>query len=209
MPLARNFSDVSGVRLHMKGFSRIRPGVAVGLAASMVAVVIWVTNFATPYHVPMIVDGAPPEFRILHVEKRGLSLHESEIFVFKDGVAFVRRDDRWLFQYRFQVRIARAVLPQELHERARAALQLPELSQLKIRPTRVLLPRNAEGWYIVLDRSQVLAFANEYDTSPPQQVRDVFSEIEKLQATAESPQTLQDACLGFCHHRASAYSRSD
>jgi hypothetical protein len=209
MPLARNFSDASGVRLHVKGFSRIWPGVAVGLAASMVAVVIWVTNSARPYHVPMIVDGAPPEFRILHVEKRGLTLHESEIFVFKDGIAFVKRDDRWLFQYRFQVRIARAALPQGLHERARAVLRLPELSQLKIGPTRALLPWNAEGWYIVLDRSRVLAFANEYDTSPPQQVRDIFSEIEKLQATSESPQTLQDACLGFCYHRASAYPRSD
>jgi len=119
------------------------------------------------------------------------------------------RDERRLFQYQYKVRIARAALSQTLHESARASLQLPRLSQMQTGSVRALRSWNAEGWYVVLDRSRVLAFTSEYHTMPPKQITDVFYEIQNLPARDELSQTLHDVCMGFCYEPVAALAGRD
>lgn len=47
------------------------------LAMGLLALAVWFGHSAMPYRVPVFGHPAPAEFRILHVEKQGLSLHET------------------------------------------------------------------------------------------------------------------------------------
>ena len=60
-------------------------------------------------------------------------------------------------------------------------------------------PWNAEGWFIVLKDSRVLAFTSEYGTSPPREITALFHEIEQLPASSERQFEVRDVCLGFCY----------
>ena len=46
------------------------------VTAGPLVLAVWYARSVTPYSVPIIVDGASPEFQILHVEKRGLRFHK-------------------------------------------------------------------------------------------------------------------------------------
>jgi hypothetical protein len=149
----------------------------------------------------MIARGPRPEFRILHVQKRGIHFHETEMNATRNGVVFVSRTDRRLFQYRFENQVARislAAVSRSAAEHVGAFAQLSELRELHTPPAKALHSWNADGWYVVLRDSAPLAFTSENQTAPPQRVTDLFREIEKLPA-AERPSPIQDVCLGFCY----------
>src|SRR5579859_6736321 len=69
------------------------------------------------------------------------------------------------------------------HERARTIAQSPELWKLCTPPPRLIRSWNAEGWYVVLKDSRLLAFTTEYRITPPEEVTDLFHELEKLPAS--------------------------
>ncbi len=178
------------------------------LAVSSFVMAVWFAYAAMPYRAPRYIGGGMrAELRILHVEKRGLRLHETAVYVFKDGKVGLRRNDRRLFQYRFETREALSSLgaaPRPTLEQALALADSPELLKLHTPPARALRSRNAEGWYVVLKDSPPLAFTTEYQTAPPRQITDLFHEIEKLPVGREQPSAVQDICLGFCYDPAAA-----
>lgn len=181
-------------------------------AASFLVLAAWFVHSAIPYRVPIIVDGVSPEFRILHVEKRGLRYHETEVYVFRDGRAWVRRNDRRLFQYRFESRVGLIALGDvslTTLNHARSFMKSSELRKLHTAPAKALRPWNAEGWYVALRDSRPLAFSSEYRTAPPQEVTNLFYEIERLPARLEERAAVRDVCLGFCYNPVTWFSEAD
>ncbi len=85
------------------------------------------------------------------------------------------------------------------YERARNLAQSSELWKLRTAQPKALRSWNAEGWYVVLKDSRLLAFTTEFGTTPPEEVTDLFSELESLQALEERPFAVRDVCLGFCY----------
>jgi hypothetical protein len=121
------------------------------LMTSFLVLAAWFIHSAIPYRTPRFVcGGAPSVLRILHVVKRGVRFHETEVSVSRDGKAWVWENDRRWFQYRFEARIglvslAAASLPSL--QRARTLVTWPILS-LRTRSPKPLRSWNAEGWYI-------------------------------------------------------------
>jgi hypothetical protein len=84
------------------------------LAIAVLVVVVWLAHSATPWMLPTIVDAIPPNFRILHVEKRGLQFHETGISCMRDGQFWVSHNDRRLLQYGFLSVYLRSDAPDHL-----------------------------------------------------------------------------------------------
>jgi hypothetical protein len=162
----------------------------------------WFARSAMPYQVPGSADGIAAELRILHLQKTGLRIHGIEISEFRDGQAFVARDDRQFFQYEFETRVARIALwetsPAAL-ERARALVRSPELRRLRTPLPTMVRSWKAEGWYVVLKDSQAFAFTSENGRTPPREVTDLFDELERLPTSQEQRFAVRDVCLGFCY----------
>jgi hypothetical protein len=162
------------------------------LALGIIGAAAVSTGLTLPHPAPTTVDGVSADLRILHVEKRGLTLYESEVAVFKNGEAFIGRNKRRLLQYRFRAQIAVTGLSLVEVERARTVLAL-QLQQSHTGPQRILRPWNSEEWYIAVNRSHGRI------TGPADQIREVFLGIEKLPAGDQNTQILEDLCLGFCY----------
>lgn len=174
---------------------RTWPAFAIGF----LVLALWLFHSATPYRVPLIVDAPPAEFRILHIEKRGLRFHEIGVSAYRDRRFWVWRNDRRLFQYRFEPRVVEGLMPQTAYEHAQALVKSPELWKLHTPPAKALRSWNAEGWYVVVKDSRLFVFTSEYRTAPPPEVTNLFHEIEKLPATRHSSFVARDICLGFCY----------
>lgn len=95
-------------------------------------------------------------------------------------------------------------MPQIAHEHVRDFIGLPELVKLHTPPAVLLRSWNAEGWYVVVNDSRLLAFTTEYGNSPPKEVAALFHEIESLAGEEEQPWTVHDVSLGFCYGPAAA-----
>lgn len=167
--------------------------------AALLVMVGWFAHSVTPYRVPYIVDGPDVDLRILHVQKRGLQFRETEVTATRNGGAFVLRNDRRLFQYQFSRQVARVSLGESprLLDQARAVMSSPELWRQHTAPANTFRSWNAEGWYITLRDSHLLAFTSESHTAPPQDVANLFHEIEQLPGKEQTAQ-VRDVCLGFC-----------
>jgi hypothetical protein len=179
-------------------FGRTWPAFAVGF----VVLATWFARSVTPYEVPSFADGIAPELRILHLQKTGLRIREITISEFRDGQAFVTRDDRQLFHYEFETQVADIVLgetsPAAL-KHARALVRSPDLRRLRTPLPTMMRSWNAEGWYVALKDSRVFAFTSENRRTPPREVTDLFGEIEQLPSSEEKRFAVRDVCLGFCY----------
>ena len=164
---------------------------------AFLVLVVWLFHSAIPYKTPLIVDGPAPRFQILHVQKRGLRFHEVEMSASRDGRFYVSRSDRSLLHYKFETRVS----PGEMsYQRVTAFIESPELGKLSTQQKTMLRHWNAEAWYVVIQRSKLLVFSSEYQTSPPRLVTDMFSEVEKPPVGPERTQVTRDVCMGFCYH---------
>ena len=171
-------------------------------ALGSLVLAVWFGYSVTPYNVPGFDHRASAEFRILHVEKRGLRFHETTLWAERNGRTRILRTERRLFQYRFEGRVGWAALTEaspSTIERARTFVQSPTLWKLRTSPATALRSWNAEGWYVVLKDSRLLAFTSEYGTAPPKEVAELFHEIENLPMAEESRLAVRDVCLGFCY----------
>lgn len=153
---------------------------------------------AMPWLVPGIVDAVSRDLRILHVERRGMRFHETSVRAMRNGEFWANHYDRRLFQYRFQLPSVSGVMPQATHERANDLAHSLLLRSLHTAPPIALRSWNAEGWYVALRDSPLLAFTSEYGTSPLWEVKEMLEQIEKLSGI-QGLVTVKDVCLGFCY----------
>ena len=174
-------------------FSRLTwPAVVAGFVGSAA----WFFHSVVPYNIPGYDHGMRPEFRILHVQKHGLHFQEMAASAFRDGRVYVWTDERRLFQYGFNSRVGRGVMP---YKRLLAFAESQELWTLHTQPAKALRSWHAEGWYVVLKDTRLLAFTSEYRTVPPEQIAAVFREIEELPVSEAQVHGTRDVCLGFCY----------
>jgi hypothetical protein len=185
----------SGLLMGNSSFSR-RTWPAI--AAAVLVLALWLHHSAKPWMLPAIVDAATPELRILHVEKRGLQFHETSVTSMRNGRFWVDHNERRLLQYRFESRSTSGVMPPSITDRANALAHSSTLRSLRTEPPIALRSWNAEGWYLVLRGSPLLAFTSEYGTNSPREIKDMLEEIDKLPGTQRSF-AFQDVCLGFCY----------
>lgn len=181
-------------------------------ATGFLVLAMWFGYSVTPYRIPAFDHRSNAEFRILHVEKRGLRFHETTMTEERNGRAWISRTERRLFQYRFEERVAWTALAETSPaaiERVRAFVQSPALWELRTLPPRVLRPWNAEGWYVVLKDSRLLAFTTEYGTTPPKEVTELFDQIENLPFRDAGALAVRDVCLGFCYDPVAALGFAD
>jgi hypothetical protein len=171
------------------------------IAVGFITMAVWFACSVTPYSVPDFDHSARAEIRILHVQKRGLRFEETRVSELRDGRVWLLRDSRSLFQYRFEVRVAMAALGQSpaAYARVRALVQSPDLWNMRTAAPKPLRSWNAEGWYVVLKDSRLLAFTTQDGTTPPETITDLFREIEQLPASEQRNSAIRDVCLGFCY----------
>jgi hypothetical protein len=174
------------------------PAVAVGF----LVLAVWFGCSVTPYHIPAFDHPMGMQFRILHVQKHGLHFDETTVSEERNGVAWIERAERRLFQYRFYKRIASTALGEvspTTMERIRTFIQSPTLLASRTANPEALRAWNAEGWYVVLKDSKLISFTSEWGTVPPKEVIELFHEIENLPSGGRSPFFARDVCLGFCY----------
>jgi hypothetical protein len=187
-------------RLSLRGrplCQRTWPAIPVGFFV----LAVWFARSAIPYKVPILGHGTGPEFRILHVKKRGLRFSETELSVERNGRAWIRQCDRRLFQYRWTARTSSVDLAETsrtILEHVRAFEQQQGDQVPHTLAARALRSWNGEGWYVVLKNSQS-TFTTEDRTVPPQELTKLFREFEGLPAKGEYLMAIQDVCLGFCY----------
>ena len=165
------------------------------VAAGFLTLAVWLCFAGTPYRNPWIVDSMQPDFRILHVEKRGLRFHETAISAYRNGFFLVARTERSLLRYKFETHGARGGIPNQQVEAIRTS---PALWKLQTPRAVTLHSWNSEGWYAVRD-VRILAFTTENGITPPRLVVDTFSVIDQLPADEKWSETGRDVCLGFCY----------
>jgi hypothetical protein len=169
------------------------------LVACLFVIGAWYLTSASPYRIPLIVDGVPPELVLLHVQKRGSQFHETSVTAYRDREFYVEQDDRRLFQYRFADRRSSGILPDEIAARAQATARSSQLLDMRTQPAVPLRARNAEGWYVRMGREKVLAFTTEYGTPPPSDIVALFHDLQALPRNQAQVRTFSDICMGFCY----------
>lgn len=168
------------------------------LAVCILVVASWYGVSASPYRIPLIVDGVTSELTVLHVEKNGIQFHETAISASRDGRILVQRSNRKLFHYRFVVRDGVGMMPEAITARVRILAQSTQLRDSRTAPAVALRNKNAEGWY-VRTGYKVSAFTSEYGTEPPKEVVDLFHDLESVAPAEKELRAVNDVCMGFCY----------
>jgi len=178
-----------------------------GFAASFLVLALWFSQSVLPYRIPGAVDYSDwPILEILHVEKRGLQFHETCVKVWArlgrprnpDSLSF-SGNDRRLFQYRFEERGASAKLSEPLIRRIEtviASSSQPRVVRATVKPIR---DWNADNWYFIAEGSGLRSYTSANGFKPPQEIVDLFDDLEKLPRSSPSRSELRDVCLGFCY----------
>jgi hypothetical protein len=168
-------------------------------AICILVIAAWYVVSASPYRIPLIVDGVAPEMSLLHVEKRGRQFHETAVTAYHDRRLYVNRNDRKYFQYRFATRRSSGILPGEIASHLQALAQSRQLVDMHTPPAIALRDKNAEGWYVRIGDAKVLAFTTEYGTKPPRDLVDLFRDLQALSLDQKETETTSDVCMGFCY----------
>src|SRR6516162_921887 len=157
-----------------------------------------------PYRIPGAVDYSTwPILQILHVRKQGLQFHEMCINVwghrgFPEAVS-VSRNDRRLFQYRFQQGLAHVEVPKVVGERIAPLIQSLKTVKSNREPIKPLRGWNDEGWYVAGEEVELEVYTKENQVRPPQEVVELFHDLENLPRSQQTSEGRKDVCLGFCY----------
>jgi hypothetical protein len=161
---------------------------------------LWFWQSVMPYRIPGAMDYSDwPILQILHVEKRGLQFHESSVSVYRGDRLHAARNDRRLFQYRFEEKRSEGKLPKDLAQRIQAMVQAPVFAKRDSTVIKPLRAWNAEGWYLLIEGSGIHPYTTEKGTAPPQEVISLFHDLEATPLSAENQSDRKDICLGFCY----------
>jgi len=170
------------------------------IAIALIFIVCWFGACAFPYRQPVIAEGVVPELSILHVEKDGITFHETRISLYRDGRYYVVRNDRQLFHYRFVETAHEGLLTGELRAKLKAIEALPELKRTLDKAPRALRARHGEGWYTEMGSFAITAFTTENATPPPADLRAFLRELEGAHTIGPGSQyEVRDVCLGFSY----------
>jgi hypothetical protein len=172
--------------------------------ASFLFLAVWFGQSVMPYRISGAVDyGSWPILQILHVEKRGLQFHETciDIWGYRNRVESVSfsGNDRRLFRYRFQQKLAYGELPEPLKERIQTLMQSSGSARSNREIVQPLRSWNDDGWYINGEDSGLKAYTKGNGATPPQEIVDLFDELEKIPRARETQSDRKDVCLGFCY----------
>ena len=186
---------------------RERTWPAVG--ASIVVLAVWFSQSVLPYRIPGAVDYSDyPVLQILHVEKRGLKFHERCFSVYWQhpdrpiSVSF-KGSDRQLFQYRFQHNGSSLQLPKALVERIQAMVESHhEKGQQDV--VRPIWNWNADRWYFSGQGFGLRVYGASNGPNPPEEIVELFHELDAAPQYSETHSELKDVCLGFCYDPLSA-----
>ena len=172
------------------------------LAISFIVFGVWFSKTAIPYRIAGVVDIADATtIKILHIEKRGLQFHETLVEVRRDGVFRISRNNRRLFEYRFQQTDTSGSVPQPLMQRAFELAASIQSRNMPAGPPKSIRAWNAEGWYFYGEgsRLRLQPFSSEFDTRPPAEIVEFFHQVQALTPNYSSTQQWKDVCLGFCY----------
>src|SRR5580700_494617 len=186
---------------------RERTWPAVG--ASIVFLAVWFSQSVLPYRIPGAVDYSDyPVLQILHVEKRGVKFHERCFSVYWQhpyrpiSVSF-KGSDRQLFQYRFQHNGSSLQLPKTLVERIQAMVESHhEKGQQDV--VGPIWNWNADRWYFSGQGFGLRVYGASNGSNPPEEIVDLFRELDGAPRSSETHSELKDVCLGFCYDPLSA-----
>jgi len=179
-------------------------------AITLVFVAAWYSRSTMPYRIPGAVDYFRfPALQILHIEKRGLRFHETCITVWSTpyarrplGMSLSSDNRRWL-QYRFQQIHESAQIPEALGERVNGMIKAAQTNP-KHDEAQPLRDWNADGWYFYVQRAGFRVYGTPNKTAPPQEITDLFHDLDKIPRSPEPQTELRDVCLGFCYDPYSA-----
>lgn len=180
---------------------RDRTWPAVG--ASFCLIAIWYSQSVMPYRIPGALDYSDwPILQILHIQKHGLQFHETCVKVWgyrgaPNSVSLSWNDRRQL-KYRFQQRSAPIEVSGTLGQRLTALIHSLKTVKSNREAITPLRRWEDEAWYIA-GEGEWRVYARENHSTPPQEVVDLFHELEKLPRTQETSQDRKDVCLGFCY----------
>jgi len=174
-------------------------------SASFLFLAVWFSQSVMPYRISGAVDYSSwPILQILHVEKRGFQFHETCINVgggyrnHPESVSF-SGNDRRLFQYRFQQKYASGELPEPLKLRIQSMMQSSESATQNWETVKPLRAWNDDGWYVRAEGIGLKAYTTDKGTTPPQEIVDLFNELQKIPRTWKTQSDGKDVCLGFCY----------
>ena len=173
-------------------------------ATTLLFLAVWFSQSVMPYRIPGALDYSSwPILQILHVEKRGLQFHETCIRVWgrrnqPESVSF-SWNDRRLFEYRFQQRFTPGELSESLVERVSALIQSSKSVKSNQEQMKPLRRWNDNGWYVAGESIGVEAYTTENRVTPPQEVIDLFHDLDKVPRGRETSEDRKDVCLGFCY----------
>jgi hypothetical protein len=178
LSLALMIATIVGSALKLRG----RP-TWIALPSGILAVLAWYLACAHPYDDPMIVERSPA-VRILHLEKQGLRIRETTVTIGGHGEAWIRKSERRLFQYRWELRWSR-ISP------VGAAPAIEIVSKLKAlrEPPPVPSEWTADEWYLASDNRLYLL------PEAPPAVHRIIDKAGVLEQKGEA----RDICLGFCY----------
>jgi hypothetical protein len=175
------------------------------VAASFLFLAIWFSQSVMPYRIPGALDYSSwPILQILHIQKRGLQFHETCIRVLgyrgaPESVSFAWNDRR-LFKYRFQQSSAHVEASfKSLGARLASLIQSSKTLKSNRKPITPLRRWNDEGWYVAGEGVELQAYTKESQGAPPEEVVNLFNDLEKAPRTLETLEDRKDVCLGFCY----------
>lgn len=179
---------------------------------TLIVVAVWYSQSVMPYRMPGAVDYSDyPGFQILHVEKKGLRFHETCVTVGEGEMRYrgakatfsVATDNRRLFAYSFTKTHTSGVLTSRIYDRIHAigpAIGSPRERSDVINPVR---DWSADNWYLNVQRD-VKIYGTSNGSHPPQEIVDLFHDLQALPQSAEGSSELRDVCMGFCYDPLSA-----
>ncbi|HLJ87794.1 MAG TPA: hypothetical protein VKZ53_13295 [Candidatus Angelobacter sp.] len=194
------------------GGSPLREQTWPAFAITLVFVAAWYSRSVMPYRIPGAVDvdyASFPVLQILHIEKRGLQFHEACIDVWSRPdrkelrMSLSGNNRRWL-QYRFQQVHESAQIPEALGERIKSMLKTAKQPSARYDHAEPLRDWNADGWYFYLPQAGMRVYGTPNKTAPPQEITDLFHDLDKIPRSPEGQTELKDVCLGFCYDPYSA-----
>jgi hypothetical protein len=178
------------------------------IAASFIVLAVWFSQSVMPYRIPGAVDYSDyPILQILHVEKRGLQFREACVSVWGRGIRQVVNpvrvsfsgNDRRLFEYRFDESQSSGKLSETLTERVRAMIPSSERATPHSDTIKPIRNWNADAWYFNAEGEGLKAYTTANGSIPPQEIVDLFDDLEKLPHSSAAHSTRKDVCLGFCY----------